>query len=205
MTKDSKNAQAAFYLGVVLDKEGKFNDAMDAMKKSIEMDPSNPEPFNYVGYSYAEKGIHLGEAEHMVLEAIRLEPDSPFYKDSLAWVWFQKGDLSKAVTMQETAVGALKKPRKEDAVMYEHLGDMYLKLNRKDDAAVQWARAVEIDPSLASARSKLGLPVYVPPTPTATPQATPKKKKTPGKHQQLKKSVANPPVAKKTTAIPQVK
>jgi tetratricopeptide (TPR) repeat protein len=138
----------------------------------------------------------------MVSEAIRLEPDSPFYKDSLAWVWFQKGELSKAVTMQETAVGALKAPRKEDAVMFEHLGDMYLKLNRKDDAAVQWGRAVEIDPSLTSARAKLGLPAYVPPTPTATPIATHKKKKLPAKHKHAKKPLGNPTTASKPAQVP---
>jgi Flp pilus assembly protein TadD len=179
VAKDPKNAQAYFYLGATMDKAGKFDEAMEAMKKAIELDPSNPEPFNYVGYSYAEKGIRLQEAERLIRAAVRLEPENPFYKDSLAWALHQQGKTDKAIPMQEEAIRALKKVRKDDAVMFEHLGDMYQKTGRDADAKAQWEKAVGFDPSLATVRTKLGLPAYVPPTPTSTPKTPPKKK--PGK------------------------
>jgi tetratricopeptide (TPR) repeat protein len=199
LAKDPKNAQAVFYLGVVKDKQGRFDDAMETMKRAIEVDPSNPEPYNYVGYSYAEKGVKLDEAERLVSEAVRLDPENPFYKDSLAWVYYQKKQYQKAIGIQEKAISLLKTPRKDDAVMFEHLGDIYLKLGRQEDAIARWERAVEIDPSLASSRKRLGLPAYVEPSPTPTPKVTPKKK-APLKKKPIKKSVSQTTASKPVTA-----
>jgi len=60
------------------------------MKKVLEIDPDNAETLNFIGYSYAERGINLDEAESMLLRAIELKPGNGYFIDSLGWLYFKK-------------------------------------------------------------------------------------------------------------------
>jgi Flp pilus assembly protein TadD len=43
---------------------------MEAMRKVIRVDPKNANALNYLGYSYADLGQNLGEAEKLIKEAL---------------------------------------------------------------------------------------------------------------------------------------
>ena len=62
-----------------------------------------PEALNYLGYSYADKGINLEEALALIQKALKLKPDNGYMIDSLGWVYFKMGK-------HEEAVKALQKP-----------------------------------------------------------------------------------------------
>ena len=53
--------------------------------------PSNAPALNYLGYTYAESGKHLDEAEKLIKRALDIEPEDGFYVDSLGWVYYQQG------------------------------------------------------------------------------------------------------------------
>jgi len=59
-----------------------------------------------------------------------IEPNDGFYLDSLAWVYYQRGDFKKAVEHLEHAVELAG----EDPTITEHLADAYEKLGRRSDA-----------------------------------------------------------------------
>ncbi|MGH7820249.1 MAG: tetratricopeptide repeat protein, partial [Candidatus Binatia bacterium] len=100
------------------------------MEKAIELNPKNAPALNYLGYTWAEMGIELDEAERLIQRALDLEPDDGFYIDSLAWVYYQRGDFDKAVETLERAVELVD----DDPTVTEHLGDAYQKLGRFADA-----------------------------------------------------------------------
>jgi tetratricopeptide (TPR) repeat protein len=148
--------QAHFNLATVLDKQGQFDPAMETMKKVIEIQPENADAYNYVGYSYADRGQRLDEAQKYVELAVKLDPENSYYLDSLGWVYFRQGKYPLA---KEQFVKALKflqeKKRKDDAVIYDHLGETLLKLGERTEALGQWRKAVELDPDNKDYAAKL--------------------------------------------------
>ncbi len=86
--------QALLYaLAVAQERTSDPEAAVAQMKALLVLNPEHAEAMNFVGYSYAEKGVKLDEAERLLLRALELRPDNGFFLDSLGWVYFQKGDL----------------------------------------------------------------------------------------------------------------
>jgi tetratricopeptide (TPR) repeat protein len=111
------------------------------------------EALNYLGYTYAERGERLDEAQALLERALALEPENGYYLDSLGWVFFKKGDLERAVKALERA-DAVVGP---EPTVLEHLGDSYRAAQRPGDAAAAYRRALDAsgpgnaDPDVTSA------------------------------------------------------
>ena len=93
---------------------------------------------NYLGYTYAEMGENLDEAEHLIKEALKYKPDDGFITDSLGWVYFKKGLFDKAVELLEKAVAL----EPDDPIILEHLGDAYLEIDQKEKALEFYKRSL---------------------------------------------------------------
>ena len=121
-----------------------YDKAADLLRKSIALDPANAaDAYNYLGYMWADHNIHLDEAEEMIKRALQIEPDNGSYLDSLGWVEFRKGRFDQALA---DLLRAVKNMEHEDAVVFEHIGDIYLKLNRVPQALEAWQKAMKLDP-----------------------------------------------------------
>ncbi|MBF0525208.1 MAG: tetratricopeptide repeat protein, partial [Deltaproteobacteria bacterium] len=105
---------------------------------AIDQNYSNA--LNYIGYTYAEQGIKLDEAEQLIKKAASLDPDNGYITDSLGWVYYQKGDLDKAQTQLERAYQLVN----DDPTITEHLGDIYLKKGLHKKALEMYKKAVEL-------------------------------------------------------------
>lgn len=111
-----------FQLAVVLDKAGKPERAESELKKILEIDPKQAEALNYLGYTWADKGVHLPEAEALLRRAIVLEPANPYFQDSLGWVCHKQARSKEALQWLRKAVLSLKeKDGPGAAVILEHL------------------------------------------------------------------------------------
>ena len=110
------------------------------MKKAIELNPKNAAALNYLGYTWAEMGVQLDDAEDLIQRALRIQPDDGFYIDSLGWVYYQKGDYPKAVEYLERAVEITV----DDPTIIEHLGDAYEKAGRPDRALIRYRAALKL-------------------------------------------------------------
>jgi tetratricopeptide (TPR) repeat protein len=157
---EAQNAQAEFlkprfYLeyGAAAQEAGLYDKAADLFRKAIAMDPANAaEPYNYLGYMWAEQNTHLDEAEDAVKRALQLDPDNGAYLDSMAWVEYRQGKYDQALGHLKRALENL---QHEDAVIFEHLGDVYLKLNRVSQAVEAWQKAKTLDPSNKNLAAKI--------------------------------------------------
>jgi tetratricopeptide (TPR) repeat protein len=143
ISQNPKSADLYFNLGTVYDKLNRFDDVVRVMETAIKLDPHHADALNYLGYSYAERGVKIDQALSMTKQAVALKPSNGYYVDSLAWAFFKSGLLAEALTEMKRAVALVG----DDPVLYEHLGDIYAKQRNLSDAREAWLHALELDPS----------------------------------------------------------
>jgi len=143
ISQNPKSADLYFNLGTVYDKLNRFDDMVRVMETAITLDPHHADALNYLGYSYAERGVKLDQALSLTKQAVALKPSNGYYVDSLAWALFKSGLLPEALTEIKRALTLAG----NDPVLYEHLGDIYAKQQNLSEAREAWLHALELDPS----------------------------------------------------------
>jgi tetratricopeptide (TPR) repeat protein len=139
--KAPQSAELYSRMALLYDKQKDRQKSIKVIKKALELEPDNPDVLNFLGYSYAEEGINLDEAERLILKALEAKPDSGQIIDSLGWVYYKKGLYAKAEVALERAYQKLS----TDATVAEHLGDVYYKQNRLQDALRLYRKALELE------------------------------------------------------------
>jgi len=134
-----------------------YEEVENSLKRLLSKEPKNPEALNFLGYVYAEQNIKLYEAEALIRRALTEKPGDGYYLDSLAWVFYQRGDYDKAI---ETQADALKQIS-DDPTMFEHMGDMLWRKGNQVDARINWNRALNLKhnkPDLIKRKIAVGIP-----------------------------------------------
>jgi len=117
-----------------------YEEVESSLKRLLTMEPQNSEALNFLGYTYAEQKINLDEAEALIRRALNEKPGDGYYLDSLAWVYYQRGEYDKAIETQIKAISHTS----DDPVMHEHMGDMFWKKGAKARARDSWQKALEL-------------------------------------------------------------
>lgn len=138
-----KSADLHFNLGTAYDKLNRFDNVVHEMESALSLDPHHADALNYLGYSYAERGIKIDQAVSLTRQAVALKPENGYYVDSLGWAFYKKGLLEEALREIKRAVALVG----DDPVIYEHLGEIYVKQDRIADAREAWLHSLELDPS----------------------------------------------------------
>jgi tetratricopeptide (TPR) repeat protein/transglutaminase-like putative cysteine protease len=143
-------------LGQVLLHLGDEEKSMAHFQKALQLDP-NPEMLNSVAYSLAEANRRLNDALHYAEEAVEkteeqtasarwefmnaanlgIMGDLAAQWDTLGWVKFRLGDFAGALKYLESAWSLM-----QDATIADHLGQVYEKLGKKQQAARAYAMAL---------------------------------------------------------------
>lgn len=134
-----QNTALLFKLGAVLDTAGKRRQSIETMKTIIRLDPKHASALNYLGYTYAEMGIHLDQALELVQRALEIRPEDGYITDSLGWVYYKKQAYDKAVFYLEKAVEL----SNYETVIAAHLADAYLKTGEIKKAVAMYKKALE--------------------------------------------------------------
>jgi len=127
-----------FRLGVVYDKRGEKNLSIEQMKKVIGIDPLDAHALNYLGYTYLDLDMNLGEAEKLIRKAMEIEPKDGYITDSLGWLLFKKGLFQEALTTLEQAISLVP----DDPIILEHIGDVHTKINNREKAVEYYKKAL---------------------------------------------------------------
>jgi len=156
LLKNPDDDELLFNLGVVYSEAKRTQEALEYMERAIEQNPLNASALNYVGYTWAEKGANLDQAENYIVRALDLRPDDGFIIDSLGWVYymrarplFETGRSAEAKKYLDRALKELLRAQEltgGDPVVSEHLGDTYLLLDQKDRALQKYREAVDLTP-----------------------------------------------------------
>lgn len=134
-----QNTALLFKLGAVLDSAGEREQSIEIMKTIIRMDPKHASALNYLGYTYAEMGIHLDQALELVQRALKLRPDDGYITDSLGWIYFKQQVYDKAVFYLEKAVEL----SDYETVIAAHLAEAYLKTGQLNKAVDMYKKALD--------------------------------------------------------------
>jgi tetratricopeptide (TPR) repeat protein len=130
-----------------------FARAEAELRAILEDDPDDVLALNNLGYNMADQGRNLPEAEAMIRRAIEIdrfertklgnpEPESGTYLDSLGWVLFRRGKLAEAQEVLERA--SKMADAASDAVVWDHLGDVYYRQGNRPAARKAWEKAAEL-------------------------------------------------------------
>lgn len=114
----------------------------DDFREAIEASNGNPYVLNYLGYSLADEGLRLDEAESLIKQALEKSPDNGAIIDSLGWVYYRQGRFPAAVQVLEQAL----RLEPTDPIVVDHLGDAYWAMGREREARFQWRRALSLEP-----------------------------------------------------------
>jgi tetratricopeptide (TPR) repeat protein len=131
-----------YRLGLIYEKAGRHEESITAMEQVMKLDPRNAEALNFIGYSYADRGIKLKEAEKMIKQALTLKPENGYITDSLGWVYFKQKKLDLAIKYLEKATKILP----EDPTIAEHLGDAYEEAGFHRKALKIYRKALTLHP-----------------------------------------------------------
>ncbi|MFB0533266.1 MAG: tetratricopeptide repeat protein, partial [Desulfatiglandales bacterium] len=137
---NERNTELLYRLGVVLDKLKRNKECLERMEMVIKINPKHADALNYIGYTYADKGIYLDRALELVERAIKYKPDSGYIIDSLGWIYFRKGQYDRALEELKKAVALCP----EDPTINEHLGDVYVKRSDYGEAFKIYKRALSL-------------------------------------------------------------
>lgn len=133
--------QLLFWLGAAYERTARHDEAEQAFRSLLEIDPDFAPALNYLGYMWADQGRNLDQALEMVDRAVAIEPDNGAYVDSLGWTLFRMGRHDRARVLLERAARLVP----GDAVISEHLGDLYRAVGRPAEARVHYERALSQD------------------------------------------------------------
>ena len=146
INEQTRNGYQDWYVhyvrGISHERLGMWDNAEADFRKSLSLNPSQPQVLNYLGYSLVERRENLDEALNMIEEAVALRPDSGYIVDSLGWVFYRLGRFEDAVVPLELAVELMA----TDPIVNDHLGDAYWMVGRDYEARFQWQRAMSFDP-----------------------------------------------------------
>lgn len=134
------NHQLLFEYGLVLEKNGMSDQAVIMMQKVLELQPDHAEALNYIGYTWADKNIHLEKALEYIQKADTLKPNNGFIIDSLGWAYYRLGKFQQAVQALERSLKLIP----DDPHIYDHLGDVYRSQKRFSEALKIYKKAYEM-------------------------------------------------------------
>lgn len=140
LQKHPKDEPLLFALAAAQERKGDWQRAVDTMRSVLDANPSNPAAMNFIGYTLADRGGDLDEAERLVGKALDARPDAAAYLDSMGWVAFRKGQYERSVELLEKAVAE----SPEEPTLLEHLAEACLRAGRKPRAEAVLKRAVQI-------------------------------------------------------------
>lgn len=166
--QDPSNAELHFNLGTTYDKLDHFDAVVREMEQTLELDPEHADALNYLGYSYADRGINGEQALSLTQRAVALKPHNGYYVDSLAWALYKTGRIEEALKTIQRAVSLVS----DDPVIYEHLGEIFLMREEREKAREAWLHSLQLDSTNESLKKQFRDAGFGEPIPTLSHQST---------------------------------
>ena len=91
-------------LGAIFYERNMVNQAIDALKKALEIDPNYVGAINNLGYILVETKKDMAEGVVLCRKAVQLDPDNPAYRDSLGKALFDNKLYEEAKEELEIAM-----------------------------------------------------------------------------------------------------
>jgi tetratricopeptide (TPR) repeat protein len=147
-------------MGDILHQKGQPQAAYAAYDSCLVWKDDNIGCLNNYAYYLSEEGEQLDKAEQMSYKTIKAEPKNATYLDTYAWILFMQQRYSEAKVYIEQALQN-KDDSLDNAVIFEHAGDIYACCNDSDKALEYWEQALKGAPEKQILIRKIKLKKYV--------------------------------------------
>lgn len=134
-----RHADLRFVRAMTMHDLGDVDGAVWAMHEVLDVAADHPGALNYIGFTWAEEGKKLPEAERMIRAALRHRPEDPAIIDSLGWVLYKQAEFGAARQALERAVSL----DPEAGEIRLHLAACLWKLGERDAARAALAEALD--------------------------------------------------------------
>lgn len=134
--------------GVAAAEAGALDQAVADLSRVLKLKPDDINAMNALGFTLADAGRDLPEAEKLVAAARRARPDDPSITDSWGWVQFRLGRLAES---ERTLRKAWDKSK--DAEIGAHLAAVLWAQGRRAEARAVLMQAHRLDPHSRSVHS----------------------------------------------------
>lgn len=148
---DPKNLNALSSLPVVYESLKMYALSDSSYQMALRQLPTSALILNNYAYSLAERDVRLDKAREMSERALKMEPNNGSYLDTMGWILYKLGDFKNAEDYLLRAI----KTRDSSSIVFEHLGDAYLKLGNPTQAMLFWTKAIELDPKNKELKDKI--------------------------------------------------
>ena len=115
--------------------------AIQTQLRVLSIMPANAEVNNDLGYTWADKGVHLVRAKAMILRAIRNYPFDAASRDSLGWVLYKQGHLHQAL---HELLMAIELPGGQNPDGLNHFAIVLNDIGNTPHALVVWGMALRL-------------------------------------------------------------
>jgi tetratricopeptide (TPR) repeat protein len=152
----SDDADVLYNIGVIHGEASNVDEAIRTMRAVLGMNPDHAGALNYVGYTWAERGENLLEAEAFIERALEQRPGDGYITDSLGWIYYMRARPMVESGETEAARELIERAKQElgraaeltggDPVISEHLGDVYLLQGDRQRALELYEEAWQLGP-----------------------------------------------------------
>lgn len=125
--------------------------AKKSYEESIRLDPENATSLNNYAYYLSVRNENLEEAYEMSQRSITFQPENSSFLDTLGWIYYKLEDYENASKYIQLSI----ENGGSSATILEHMGDVYEKLGKKDEAREWWEKAYNIDPERGYLRDRI--------------------------------------------------
>ncbi|MCA9120933.1 MAG: glycosyltransferase family protein [Planctomycetaceae bacterium] len=148
----SGNANAWCFLGMVCHDQSKFDEAVGAYHKALEIQPNFPIALSNLGNTLKQQG-KFEEAEASCREALRLKPDYSTAFNNLGVALVAQGRLEEASKTFEQALALMP----NDAVTHSNLSAALVRQGKFAEAEANSKQALSLNPNYAEAHKNQGI------------------------------------------------
>jgi len=135
------NTQLLYARALMADKLNRLDVAEEDLKNILAREPNNAQALNALGYTLADRTDRYAEALEYIERAHRLRPNDAAITDSLGWIQYRLGNMTKAVKHLRTAFELMKDPE-----IAAHLGEVLWVIGEQDSAKELWDEALKETP-----------------------------------------------------------
>ena len=146
------DANAWCFLGMACHDQARYDEAVDAYHKAIEIQPDFPVALSNLGNTLKQLG-QLDEAEASCREALRLKPDYSTAFNNLGVALVAQGRLQEASATFEEALALMP----NDAVTHSNLSAALVRQGKYTEAEANSKQALSLNPNYAEAHKNQGI------------------------------------------------
>ncbi|MBK0382712.1 tetratricopeptide repeat protein [Pedobacter sp. SD-b] len=156
---DNAGIKAQIYsgLGDAYQSEKKYKESANAYEKALAIEPKNTYALNNYAYYLSLRNDDLAKAERMSALSNKLAPGNASFQDTYAWILFK---LEKYADAKEWMLKAIENNPKS-ALQFEHLGDIYYKLNDVNNALINWKKSLLLNSKNSLLQKKIDGKKYI--------------------------------------------